>query len=212
MGCGPSIKNQDLSRLENEIVIGVNHSYKICDKYNIKFKYYTVCDYGNTWKSDNKEIINLNTILFLGDLSANDYFKNIDYYKNIQKSEVILLKKGKEIISDNEFEWKNKNILDGFLQCVHTPAAFTLPLMYHLGFKEVYLIGIDMNYLMKDNYFYGSRIPNRKMFDTSYYERSSKEFGGIGKAFENANRKVYNATLGGNLNTLERKSLDEIKW
>lgn len=209
MGCGPSLNDQDLKPLEDEIVIGLNADYLIQNKYDIKFKYYVLNELGAAWNPRHKEILGLDTILFLADPTAKEYKGKIDYYKQFQKAEVILLKTG-ESICDNKFKWQSKDLNTGICRCVHTPAAIGLPVAYHLGFDNVYLIGIDMEYRKHPNYFYGDRKPSRKMFIEGYYERSSKEFKGLADTFAEEGRHVYNATKGGKLNLLDRVNLEDL--
>lgn len=209
MGCGPSLNKQDLKPLENEIVIGLNATYLVKDMYDIDFKYYVLNEYGAAFKPRHKKILGLETILFMADPSAKEYKKNEKKYRKYKNAEVILLKTG-ELICDNNFTWMNRDLKNGICRCVHTPAAMGLPVAYHLGFDNVYLIGIDMEYRTHPNYFYGDREPSRKMFIEGYYERSSKEFRGIANAFEDDGRKVYNATAGGKLDLLDRVNLEDI--
>ena len=71
-------------------------------------------------------------------------------------------------------------------------------------------MGIDCEYRLDRNYFYGTRPLSRKMHLESYYQLSNNEFGGIGRAFEEDGRKVWNATKGGKLDSLDRINLEDI--
>jgi hypothetical protein len=211
LGSGPSLNKQNLKPLEKEIVIGCNASFYLNKDYNLKFKYYVVSEFGASFKPKSRHIpmLSLDTILFIGGPAASAYSKNIDYYKQYKKAEVILIKDGEKPTKDTE-KWKDRDIVNGTPLYRHIPAAMALPISYYMGFDKVYLLGIDMDYTMNQNYFYGSRIPSGEMHNKSYYDRSIKEFGFIASAFEEDGRKLYNATKGGNLNNVERINFEEL--
>jgi hypothetical protein len=94
---------------------------------------------------------------------------------------------------------------------------------YYMGFKEVYLLGIDHNYsisldekgipVVKEDvkdYFEGSKASNQglnlpRVAESTLAYMTARRF-----ADKHSNFAVYNATRGGKLEAFERVDLDKI--
>ena len=75
-----------------------------------------------------------------------------------------------------------------------------------MGFKEIYLVGVDCNYSTQKQHFidYGKRIehhPERNMIDAYKVARQYAESHEI---------KIFNATRGGKLEVFERINFDSL--
>ena len=87
IGTGPSLKKTKLDLLKNEIIIGVNTLYRIRNKHKLNFKYYAIAD-PVVWSKNYKNILSLNTILFVG------FHKEKIIYlikKNIKNTKIVRL-------------------------------------------------------------------------------------------------------------------------
>ncbi|MCM1157446.1 MAG: DUF115 domain-containing protein [Bacteroidales bacterium] len=84
-----------------------------------------------------------------------------------------------------------------------------IQLAIYMGFKEIYLIGNDCNYLGDKHHFveYGYVDKNHKVVGNrmlaAYYD--------LAKYIENTDVKIYNATRGGMLEAFPRVDIDKMK-
>jgi len=209
IGTGPSINKTNIDLLKNEIIIGVNTLYGICDRHKLNLKYYAIAD-PVVWSKNYKNILSLNTILFVGFQAGKDYLSNKEEYKKYQNCEAIPIRQQERL---RAVGWKNKDLTLGAPTCHSVIANMGLTIAYYMGFKEVYLIGVDCDYSGRMHFDEGKykKIPYRPSLNwEKVFEESFEEYRIIKDAFEKDNRKIYNSTIGGKLEVFERKSLEEI--
>ena len=100
-----------------------------------------------------------------------------------------------------------------------------LQLAYYFGFKEVYMIGMDFEYnkvgseiieghrfiSQEDdiNHFHPDYFGKGKVWHDPKLYNVKKSYKLIKTIYELDNRKIYNSTIGGNLNIFPRKKLEE---
>lgn len=209
LGCGPSLNEQDLTPLKNEKVIGCNANYFLLDDYDMKFDYYTVNEFGAAFSKRYKEILGLDTILFIGNPSAKEYYNRKKYYDKYKKAEVLLTDSNR-IVTGEKSAWIDTDITHGTPMFRHIPGAMSIPVAYHLGFKEVYILGVDCDYSMPNNYFYGKRRANPEMLTKRYWDVAYEQYQALKDVFEADGRKIYNSTRGGRLEVYERKKFEDI--
>jgi hypothetical protein len=176
LGSGPSLYNTDLNLIKDEIVFGVNTVYKFLPKYNLKCKYYNIGDI-NVWKENYKQILSQDTTLFMGGILANNnYLDNIEYYRQFQKNEPILIRfRGPLRIKK---EWKGNDLLKGNYGAHHIIANQSLQLAHYMGFREVYLLGCDCDYTGQIHHFGGenySHQPASTIKSKQYWDETFKE-------------------------------------
>jgi len=97
-----------------------------------------------------------------------------------------------------------------------------MQLAYYLGFSEVYLIGMDFSYQIREtdkkaagttlisndddvNHFHPDYFGKGKKWHDPKLENVAKNYILAKKMFEKDGRKIYNATIGGELEIFERK-------
>lgn len=208
IGNGPSLARMDLSQLKDEITIGCNGIFLLFDQSDFRPTFYTVED--RLVAEDRASIINSltgMTKIFPEDLSY-------------------CLKKDEETIYVNfirqypDFPRFSEN----FGTKVYwggTVTMLNLQLAYYLGIRDVYLIGVDHNYQPHTdqdqkmgnvitssaddvNHFHpdyfgkGYRWHDPKVDRMEQAYREAKHF------FESHGGKIYNATMGGNLEVFPR--------
>lgn len=200
MGTGPSLNNTNLSLIKNEIIFGVNTLYKGLSKFNIKSKYYVVGD-PVIFNAHTQNLLNLKTTLFLSGYAGRRFLESNSLTS--QNENVIFLHplfEGDDLFS--------KNILQGV--CYGGTVIFlALQIIFYLGFKEVYLLGCDCDYSGLHR-FDGSKTENLVGMAIGETEKVFSSYKVCKKIFEEDNRKIYNATVGGKLEVFERKSLEEL--
>lgn len=210
---GPSLRMEDVDRLENEITIGMNSFYRIYDKTQFRPTFYVTLDpdvQSALWKNYHgdvrnlaKEMVFMNSIVkeraqgvnYLPYCYQNHWFKiftkDFDYAKNLKFT---------------------KDLLFGIYD-KYTITNAAIDLAIHLGCKEIYLIGVDCNYSGPTKYFVD---PGSGTHDMNQYEAYC-----VQKALMTGYRfmeqetkkigvKVYNATRGGMLEEFERIDFDEV--
>lgn len=177
-GNGPSLNDTDLCNIEKwDALFGVNSIFKGMDKLGLyKFKYY-LCNSVECWDSNYDELINLDTTMFVTPNIA----KNCDVPENI--------------IEINCFCDKYINVI-----------SCALDIVLHLGFKTVYLLGIDHNYngWCRWNDAFGNK-PSDEMLN-----EFEGEFKHCSEIFKMNNREIYNSTVGSNLDIFPHMKISDI--
>jgi hypothetical protein len=222
IGNGPSLNKLDLTKLKNEVTFGVNAIYLNYDKMQFHPTYYVVED--NLVAEDRKDEINS----YKG--PKQKFFGNFLRY---------CIEPGKDVAFLNLIRnYSDKNYKPFFsnnaVRKVGVGGSVTyvcLQLAYYMGFKEVYMIGFDHNYVIPDS----AKISNKNShsfditsteddvnhFNKDYFgkgyrwhdpnvERMEQGFAKARDIFANGGRVVYNATEGGNLNVLNRVNYNSL--
>lgn len=197
---GPSLKQMDLSLLKNEITIGMNRIYLMKDINGFLPNYLVVADIDIQLKQFTDEYDKVDLPRFYNWNTRNLFTKSKD------------LMFFKESFSP-EFQ-------PDFTKMIGTGKSVTytcFQLAYFMGFGEVILIGKDHNYNI-------SGVPHTSVksdgsetnhFIQGYYKKGMKwdipdyfgeEYGYslAKKAFELDGRKIYDATVGGQLSVFKK--------
>lgn len=212
IGNGPSLNQLDLTKLKNEISIGVNSIY--LNKENMGFlpTHYIVEDIFVAEDRKNE----INELLY-----PQKWFGN--YLKYCFKE------KDNEIINwlNVRFDYRNYPDFPHFSTNIArqawvggTVSYIGLQLAYYLGIKELYLIGFDHHYLIPSdvitkglsltsvsddpNHFHPDYFGKGYRWHDPNVERMERGYIKAKKYFEQDGRKIYNATAGGKLEVFER--------
>jgi hypothetical protein len=211
LGNGPSLLKNDLTLLKNEITIGSNGIFLIFDKMGYKPTFLTVED--GLVAEDRAEELNKvsgTRKLFPKDLSQ--------WLKRDEETTYCNFIRGFKTQPKFSKNFLQKSYWGG------TVTYFNLQLAYYLGCKEIYMIGFDHNYKIKDkiekkvivserldeNHFHPDYFgPGYRWHDPMVW-RMELAYTVARKFFDEHNVKIYNATVGGNLEVFERKNFDKI--
>ncbi len=215
VGTGPSLQNTRLDLLKDEIVFGVNTLYRGLDDFDFYPMYYAISD-KNVFKEHYKQVLPLDTTLFLSSGAGKTFLSNKkEYGKYVKNDPIVLRTKGYMTVEKS----CSKNIEDYVLNGHTIINDICLQVAYYLGFDEVYLLGCDCSYAGNVHHFDGEN------YDFQYGGAEKKEFlrrekrrwdltfqayDVCRKTFERDGRKIYNATPGGNLEVFERKALEDV--
>lgn len=223
IGNGPSILQQDLTKLKDEFVF-VTNDFVLHQQYNeINPTYYCVSD------------MNL--------FSASD--------TNTKWSQLMLQKTGNAVkffpLSSKSFASKRNPFINhqvfylnypgiriwetGLIRLDVTKQVYTgdtviidfcLPLAFYMGFSEVYLLGCDCDFKLDEaedlskGHFYDVRQtvtrprPVNEYLMKDWYEHIMVSYSIAKQAFEHHGRKTYNAGIGGKLEVFERVNYDKL--
>ena len=111
------------------------------------------------------------------------------------------------------------------LFCGRSVTIINLQLAYYMGFRDVYLIGMDFNYAIPSDAVNGAIITSNSddinHFHPDYFGKGKtwkdpkldsvlRAYAACKSAYEDDGRNIYNATVGGKLELFERRSLSNI--
>lgn len=222
IGCGPSIKQQKLSKLKGQNVIGLSTFYYHPDyaDLNIIADIFT----GYTLHKDN---YNMDEWMH--------YFNEM--YKNC-KSEIFLHEDDYDFIKNKlniDLEKKTNyyktrsdihNILeftpsiDKEIYAGQNIAIFAIQIAISMGFKQIYLIGLDHDWIYRlinksQTKFHESKsdfsIANQDKFSfwIKVYHKLWSDYEYIKKYAEKKNVKIINLTEGGVLDVFDRENFED---
>lgn len=219
VGNGPSLNDLNLRKLKNEYSFGVNSIFLKSEEFSPTF--YVVEDHHVA--KDNSERINKlnNSIKFFPrnykhilrkDHQTHYFNMNTGYYQEYSSNYCI-----PRFSTDASKK----------LYCGQSVTIICLQLAFYMGFKEVYLIGMDFNYtipkdaIIEDGGVILSMSDDPNHFDSSYFgkgkrwhdphlDRVYRSYQLAKLCFEAQGRKIYNATYGGKLELFERKEFNSL--
>ena len=198
---GPSLNSINLEKLKQYVTIGMNRIYLLRDRSDFKPDYYCLEDH-MVAEDNAKEISSLeDSIMFIPrDLSYCIKNNNKILYTN-------LVRRYKEAKHKSRFstEFSEKAYWGG------TVTYYALQLAYYLGFKKVYIVGLDHSYSRPDFAKGKDKVISQgadvNHFDPRYFgkgkrwhapdnlvDRMEISYRIAKKVFEESGRQIINAT------------------
>ncbi len=228
IGNGPSLNRQDLSILKNEVTFVTNWFVLHPDYEKINPNYYCIIAHElfNGWESPsfNDKLYGLmnqktkSSIKFFP-FHLKPYFLRNDLFSEHEVRYLLY-----EPLVSHQMWLKGKanlNLVYPLDSAQNVVAGCCLPLAYYMGFKEVYLIGCDCDYQIRNEtdqrkYFYQC-TPNMPGPSYDFLSQSwhldgplFQSYRILAKAFEQLDCKVYNATAGGKLEAFPRVDFNDV--
>lgn len=211
VGTGPSLRIEDLEALKGEVVFAPNRIYELLEHTNWQPTYYINQDH--------------NLIQTFGDrikkVNAELTFLPVDYRSDFKGEQYRFF-----VLKHRDFYPKDAPFsrdISRYLAQGFTVIYGAIQIAAYMGFKEIYLLGVDHNYnIFRDsngrvvrnenksgnyaagmtNYINHENLPRAEettlAFETA--EKLSKKLG----------IKIYNCTRGGKLEAFERKDFDQV--
>ncbi|HRZ19110.1 MAG TPA: DUF115 domain-containing protein [Methanofastidiosum sp.] len=226
IGNGPSLKAKDLEKIKGEFSFGANMIYKIFPKTHWRPTYYLVED-PLAYRNNLKEIKKIKCPKFVSDIA-------------LERMKLPLVREGVKFL-DYLYYWdtypKFPPLTVDFTQevwCMYNVGHMMINAAIYMGFKEIYLLGMDFSYDFSgltetkvigkngkeeirfvvtgkvDNHFAKGLLKlGQEVYiaDTKY---ALKGFEVLEKESKNLGIKIYNATRGGKLEVFDRIDLDTI--
>lgn len=214
IGNGPSLNNHDLNLLKGEYTFGVNSFFYKTRETGFRPTFYVVED-NSVMKENLKEI--------------KDFYAPFKFFPTVykrlhpKKPNTFFFKMNRgfyEKTSPNYSVPRFSTDATSELFCGQSVTYINLQLAYFMGFKEVYLIGMDFSYIIPDshkrtgdvllsdsddpNHFHKDYFGAGKTWKDPKLERVGSNYRMAKTAFESTGRKIYNATVGGSLEIFER--------
>ncbi len=220
IGNGPSLNRHDLSLLESEYSFGVNSFYYKTRETGFRPTFYVVED-SSVMKENIKEIQAYEApFKFFPTIYRNLHPKTPNtFFFNMNRG---FYEKSSPNFAVPRFSTDASRVL----YCGQSVTYINLQLAYFMGFTEVYLIGMDFDYVIPESH---KRTGDVLLSDTDDMNHFHKDYFGKGKtwkdpklervlmnykmanlAYSAVGRKIFNATKGGKLEEFPRVAYDQI--
>jgi hypothetical protein len=213
VGNGPSLKSMDLSLLKNEFVCILNNGGQAIGDMLSHADMHVVTD-NNKYRrfaSEFEAVALANSIPYrffnfkvlkdwkrLGRRAARPYF--------IMGHPQTLMEKG-----------FTRDPWHGYGDA-STVALWAVQIMHYMGFSEIYVLGVDLDYQSQGPYFYAlgekdrahENDPKVKERRAAAFPHADREFALALRAMQADGRKLVNAGVGGQLNALPRVNFEAL--
>lgn len=222
IGNGPSLTPDDLTRIKDEYSFAANRIYCIYESTSWRPSYYVAIDSNNILF----DIDNVKTkvscpkfINYKAKMLGRKPEDNITYICTNGKFRINPYDPETDTLSED---------LSKYVTKVHTVTVTSIELAIYMGFKEIYLLGVDNDYVkkadksgkvsinltMKSSYFKGMKDfqgkPDSGSFSIANIDSVNYSYELAKKFAEEHSVKIYNATRGGKLEVFERVDFDEL--
>lgn len=220
IGNGPSLNKTDIGRLKGECTFGVNGIFYMTDETGFAPTYLVVED--GFVVSDNIDRINSYQV-------SHKFFPSVyrDKIKKADNLSFFLMNRGFYENRGPNFRVPRFSMdCADKIYCGQTVTYINLQLAFYMGFKEVYLIGMDFTYTIPQSavvtgYNILSTEDDSNHFHKDYFGKGKRwhdpQLDMVKRAYEYADlvykwhdRKIYNATLGGKLEVFQRVDFDAV--
>lgn len=211
IGTGPSLTIDDLEKLTDEITFAPNRVFEVLKKTEWTPTYYVNQDYGllNNFSDEIKSIKSKVSFIPV-DCSDRYPEENFEYF---------ILKHKEFYPNDAPFSFDiTKYIAQGF-----TTIYGAIQIAIYMGFKEIYLIGVDHNYSItrdaKGNVVRDESVKSNYSSAMSEYidikilpriEETTISFETAEKMSRKNGFRIFNATRGGKLDAFEKVNFDDV--
>ncbi len=197
IGSGPSLTEEDYLALKDEYTFGVNAICMLFDKLNCRTDYMVISD----WKAFNrlKEYLPKDKSVFVADCETID-----------RDSYSILPTDKSSAFSKYSVAPRISNDASICVYHGNTVVFVALQLAIYMGFKEIYLLGVDCNYSKDAEKWYSVDHGLRDENNDTAGLRMINDFKVANKWIGKYGVEVFNATRGGMLEVFPRVDLDDI--
>jgi hypothetical protein len=218
VGNGPSLTVEDLETLKNEVTFASNRIYGIFPKTNWRPTYYVSQDFNvlNEIKDNLFDVSNQCSMMILSGNIMRVYPCKLKKKDNVK---FVYMDKQENIPFDID-------VINGIHNVINVTYTM-IELALFMGFEEIYLIGVDNSYVIKQNekgetviddissHFAGMAPLNyeTKVIINSnggYRDKSTEAYYDIAKYLQGRKQNVFNATRGGKLEVFQRVNFDEV--
>ncbi len=200
---GPSLTSDDLNIIHssNYKSISMNQIFKIFPFTDWRPDYYVAQDilvtktYPLFWKEMD------NSIIFVSD--ANEDFNNSNYPQNVYINHMGL-------IWDTNREPGFSEDIAQIVYCCGTVTYSCIQIAIYLGFKTIYLLGVDFSGYKGNRQKYDHFYSEENKVSICYSKHVELAYKKAKKYADNHGVKIINATRGGNLELFERVDFDSL--
>lgn len=208
VGSGPSLTMEQLDAIKDEDCFGANRIYKLFDKTAWRPKYYVIQDRYDQTKGVYEK------------LDVENFFVSDFYWKEhgMINPRAICFHINRTLRQTSNLPFSED--ISKFVQAASTVTFSMIQMAVYMGYKEIYLIGMDHTYanvtndkgviIQKNNvksHAFEDEKPNEVVANIAYMEDAYRT---ARKYCENHNIGIYNATLGGALEIFDRVDFGKV--
>ena len=222
---GPSLNEQDIRPLASETVFSVSNGYRHPDYLSINPKYHCIPQISYDTLPPERAVEWLREMdRMIGDA---EMFMDQQEWSLMQEHRLFSSRETHFVcMGKNRFRTDNAiPDLTGIIPRVITVPIMVLMIAMYMGFREIYLLGVDHDWFVKKEYGYfykgsltttGAWLSRHGKLETTLLEEApyiSKIWGQYRaiKLIANANGvRIFNATHGGMLDEFERVRLEDV--
>ena len=206
IGTGPSINLEDIDKLRKFSTFGVNTLYKYFEKTGWNTSYYCIID-PNTYSNIKSDLYNNHV--------ENIFFSVNRIRKTNSSSNYVPFLLNCE--SFYRVRYKGKQPICRFSDEVFDGASVVyaaLQIAVYMGFKDIYLLGVDCNYTLPKEALHGGDLSYSKDYNYNWTKQTGltmiEGFKVAKKYADEHGINIYNATRGGMLEVFPRVNLDDV--
>lgn len=208
---GPSLRVEDIEKLNDEITIGVNSLYKLYDQTLFRPTYYAVLD-PDVQKNVEEHVKQFDVFCKKG-----LFFNPIRKCSKIHANYLPICYQNHwfNVYNPRFKPYKNlrftKNLVYGIYD-KYTITNVAIDMAIYMGCKDIYLLGVDCNYTGPKIHFDDTKESTKEERESGYYTQRAMMAGY--KFMEKETKKrgihIYNATRGGMLEEFDRVDFDSL--
>ncbi len=208
---GPSLTIEDVNKLKGEICWTCNSGINLFEKTDWRPQYYAIAD-GTVFNRIKKKIEK--TDMPISFYNHKDIvWDRKDIYPLPMWVSLVLDDATRKVIPKL---WRKKRMSLDITKKVFMGGNITnviIQICFYMGFKEIYLLGCDCNYTLKDSHssFAGYKDADKLYEAADYVAQSMIDDHKCAKATaEKLGVRIFNATRGGMLEVYQRVDLDRV--
>lgn len=214
VGTGPSLRIEDVEKLRNEFTFSVNSIFMLYNKTDWRSTYYVCLDERHLKKMAELYPDRINQICTdYKFLNQNEKRFLSDSGIELDKDLYIRVSGINNLLSLQEKFYFTTDIVRG-IYSAGTVTNIAIIIAMHMGFKDIYLLGVDCNYSGKIRHF--SKDWNDVAMQLSEKElielRMKNGFEKISDVTKKYDVNIWNATRGGMLESFLRVDFDSIEF
>lgn len=226
IGNGPSLNRTPLHLLEGEYTFGVNRIHLLYDRINWRPSFYTAVD----WRVVPDIAHEINA------LTGSTFFFEERYRGLLREGEDVYYYTHKDAALDLKNQQRFSTDASLGVRGAGSVVGTAVQLAFHMGFDPIYLIGCDLGYNVPETvtqegddvfgtgvklHLTSTRDDDANHFDPSYFgagsrwhdpnvERMIRGHKQCLHGVKSNNRRIYNATIGGELDIYERRNFADL--
>jgi hypothetical protein len=211
IGNGPSLKNTDLSKLKGEITFGMNRIYLMFPELGFRTTYLSVVN----------DLVIEQTAADLASLDLPKFicWRSRRFFQQPHSASFSL----PTFLHTTYDSPRFSSDVRGRVWEGATVTYVTLQLAFHMGFSQVYLLGVDHNYETKGkpnttitsqgddpNHFHAAYFGKGFRWQLPDLETSEMAYRMARRAYEKAGRSLQDATIAGKLTIFEKANFNDL--